>query len=162
MKSDLELNEIGVLKRREIEARILAPVLDALGKEFGRREVLEIARKTMVEIARQQGKDLAEQLKRNDLEAYGQSLEAWIRNGALQLQILEQGKETLSFNVTECKYAELYRNLGIIEIGNILSCSRDAAFIEGFNSSITLERTQTIMEGSAFCDFRFRAHESGE
>jgi hypothetical protein len=35
--------------------------------------------------------------------------------------------------------------------------SRDAAFIEGFSGSITLERTQTIMQGAAFCDFRFRA-----
>jgi hypothetical protein len=30
------LNQIGVLKRREIEARILAQIIDALGKEFGR------------------------------------------------------------------------------------------------------------------------------
>ena len=29
------LNEIGVLRRREIEARILMPVLKALGAEFG-------------------------------------------------------------------------------------------------------------------------------
>jgi predicted ArsR family transcriptional regulator len=161
MNSDLELNEIGVLKRREIEARVLAPVLEALGKQFGRSEVLKIARGAIIEVARQQGKELAERLKKNDLETYGQSLEAWTRDGALQLQILDQGNEKLSFNVTECKYAELYRNLGMIEIGSILSCSRDAAFIEGFNSSITFERTQTIMQGAAFCDFRFRAHGSG-
>ena len=33
---DSELNKIGVLKRREIEARILAPLIDALSGEFGR------------------------------------------------------------------------------------------------------------------------------
>ena len=33
------LNEIGVLKRREIEARIIAPLLEALGHEFGRERV---------------------------------------------------------------------------------------------------------------------------
>jgi hypothetical protein len=32
---DRALNDIGVLKRREIEARILASVLDRLGREFG-------------------------------------------------------------------------------------------------------------------------------
>ena len=52
MSSDIELNEIGVLKRREIEARILAPILEALGNEFGREQVLEITRRTIVEIAR--------------------------------------------------------------------------------------------------------------
>jgi predicted hydrocarbon binding protein len=162
MSSDLELNEIGVLKRREIEARILAPVLEALGKKFGKGEVLEIAGQAIIETARQQGRELAKRLERNDLEAYGRSMEAWTRDGALQLHILDQNQDNLSFDVTECKYAELYRNLGIVGIGSILSCSRDAAFIEGFNSSVTLERTQTIMQGAAFCDFRFRAPGKGE
>jgi len=37
-------NEIGVLKRREIEARILMPVLEALGSKLGRERVFEVAR----------------------------------------------------------------------------------------------------------------------
>jgi len=49
---DVELNAIGVLKRREIEARILAPVVEALGREFGRERVLQIVGKTTVGIAR--------------------------------------------------------------------------------------------------------------
>jgi hypothetical protein len=48
---DSELNKIGVLKRREIEARILAPLLDALSGEFGREKVLQIVRETIVGIA---------------------------------------------------------------------------------------------------------------
>jgi len=162
MSSDIELNEIGVLKRREIEARILSPILEALGNEFGRMEVMEITRKTIVEIARQQGKELAEQLGRNDLESYGASIEPWRRSGALQLRILDQNDSYLNFDVTKCKYADLYRSLGIPELGGLLSCSRDAAFIEGFNAGIILERTQTIMQGSALCDFRFRAGKNRE
>jgi hypothetical protein len=158
MSSDIELNEIGVLKRREIEARILSPILEALGNEFGRKEVLEITRRTIVEIARQQGKELAERLGKNDLETYGEAVEPWSRSGALQLRILGQDDSTLNFDVTACKYAELYRSLGVPELGSVLSCSRDAAFIEGFNPSIRLERKQTIMQGAAFCDFRYRAN----
>ena len=162
MSSDIELNEIGVLKRREIEARILSPILEALGNEFGREEVIEITRRTMTEIARQQGKELAYQMGTNDLESYGKSIEPWSRSGALELRILNQDEKTLSFDVTGCKYAELYRGLGIPELGGVLSCSRDAAFIEGFNAGITLERTQTIMQGSGFCGFRFRVGEDRE
>ena len=138
MSSDIELNEIGVLKRREIEARILSPILEALGNEFGRKEVIEITRSTITEIARQQGRELAEQMGTNDLESYGKSIEPWSRSGALQLRILNQDERALSFDVTACKYAELYRGLGISELGAVLSCSRDAAFIEGFNTGITL------------------------
>ena len=37
--TDLELNQIGVLKRRTIEARILAPMVEAMAQEFGKERV---------------------------------------------------------------------------------------------------------------------------
>ncbi len=56
----VELNAIGVLKRREIEARILAPLVEALRREFGRERVLQIVRQTIVGIARDQGRQLVQ------------------------------------------------------------------------------------------------------
>jgi predicted ArsR family transcriptional regulator len=161
MDTDTSLNEIGVLQRREIEARILAPVLDALAQVFGKEAVLEITRRTIADIARRQGRELAEQLGRNDLEAYSESLEPWTRNGALELRILNQNQTHLDFDVTHCRYAQLYHKLGLAELGSILSCNRDASFIEGFNSAIHLDRTQTIMQGAPHCDFQFSKRDSG-
>jgi hypothetical protein len=155
MSSDEELNEIGVLKRREIEARLLAPIVEALGQKFGRQEVLEVIRDVVTGIARHQGQELATRLGRNDLVAYGESVEPWSRGDALQLRILDQKENVLNFDVTRCRYAEMYRSLGIEELGSILCCNRDASFIEGFNGEITLERKHTILEGSSACDFRF-------
>jgi len=57
---DVELNAIGGLKRREIEARILAPLVGALSREFGREKVLQIVRETIVGIAMDQGRQLVE------------------------------------------------------------------------------------------------------
>ena len=57
---DVELNAIGVLKRRKIEARILAPVVEALGCEFGRERVLQIVKVTIVGIARDQGRQFVQ------------------------------------------------------------------------------------------------------
>jgi hypothetical protein len=51
----------------------------------------------------------------------------------------------------------MYRALGLAELGSSLSCQRDFSLIEGFNPAIQLTRTQTIMEGAPFCDFRFQA-----
>jgi predicted ArsR family transcriptional regulator len=155
MSRDVELNEIGVLKRREIEARLLAPIVDALGDKFGRQEVLAVVRDVVIEIARRQGRELATSLGRNDLQIFAESLEAWRRDGALQLRVLDQDESALNFDVTRCKYAELYRSLGIEELGSILSCNRDASFIEGFNGEVALERKHTILQGSSACDFRF-------
>jgi hypothetical protein len=73
------------------------------------------------------------------------------------MQVGEQTDERLSFDVTRCRYAEMYRALGIPELGAVLSCNRDAALIEGFNPAVTLTRTGTIMQGAACCDFRYRA-----
>jgi hypothetical protein len=74
----------------------------------------------------------------------------------LQIEVLESTDTTYNFNVTRCRYAEMYRGLGIPELGGVLSCGRDYALGEGFNPDLKLIRTQTIMEGAPFCDFRYR------
>lgn len=149
------LNSIGVLTRREIEARIVAPLLEALGKEFGRERVLEIAGETITQIARQQGGQLAEAMNGRSLADFAVTLENWKKDDALRIEVVEQTEDKFSFNVTRCRYAEMYRALGIPELGAILSCNRDWALIQGFNPDVTLTREQTIMQGAAFCPFRY-------
>lgn len=151
------LNAVGVLTRREIEARILAPVIEALGRRFGRDEVVAVARDVVTSIAREQGRALAEARGDTSLTGFAATLEPWTRDGALEMRIVEQTDEALSFDVTRCRYAEMYGALGIPELGAVLSCNRDAALIEGFNPSVTLTRTQTIMQGAPCCNFRYRA-----
>ena len=148
--------KLGVLIRREVEARILIPVINALGDAFGRDEVLAIVRDTIVRIAREQGAALSQQMGGNSLKNFVDSLAYWTRDKALEIDVIEESDEVLSFNVTRCRYAELYESLGIREIGTSFSCTRDFALIEGFNPDISLKRTQTIMEGAPHCDFRYR------
>lgn len=146
---------MGVLTRREIEARILGPLLEALSDEFGRQRVLEITRQTIIRIAREQGADLAQSMGGNSLGHFANSLEAWKKDDAMQIEVLDATEQRFAFNVTRCRYAEMYRALGIPELGGLLSCNRDHALIEGFNPDVQLSRTQTIMEGASFCDFRY-------
>ena len=154
------LNDIGVLKRREIEARIVAPLLERFGQEFGHERVVELAREVVVEVAQGQGAAMAEALGSNDLATFGGSMDAWTRGGALELEITEQSATTFSFNVTRCKYAEMYRELGMADLGAALSCNRDGTMVEGFNSDIEFSRTQTIMGGASHCDFVYTLDES--
>lgn len=154
------LNEIGVLKRREIEARIVGPLLEALGREFGHERVVQVAREVIVAIARQQGDQLAQAVGGRSLAHFAGSLDLWKKDDALEIDVLEQTEGRFSFNVTRCRYAELYRALGIPELGAILSCNRDFSLVEGFNPEVRLRRTQTIMEGAPFCDFRFSRQRS--
>jgi hypothetical protein len=151
------LNQLmGVLTRREVEARLLAPLLAALGKEFGEERVLPVVRETIAAIARRQGAELVQAMGGDGLAQFRESLVYWTRGNALEIEAVEEGEKVFAFNVTRCRYADLYRELGILRLGPILSCARDFALIEGFNPRVHLTRTQTIMEGAPFCDFRYR------
>jgi hypothetical protein len=147
---------IGVLTRREVEARILAPVIEAMAAEFGRERVVAVVRDTIVDVARRQGAGLVDTMGGDSLDAFADSLQYWTQDGALEIEVLEQTENAFAFNVTRCRYAELYQALGIPELGAVLSCNRDWALIQGFNPDVALERTQTIMQGASHCDFRYR------
>ena len=154
------LNDIGVLKRREIEARILAPLISAFAAEFGRERVAEITERVIVGIARDQGRALAADMAGNTLAHFVKSQANWQKGDALTMEILRVDDTTYDFDVTRCRYAEMYRALGIPELGAILSCGRDFALGDGFNPDLTLTRTQTIMKGAPCCDFRYRLERS--
>ncbi len=151
------LNAVGVLTRREIEARILAPVIDALGERFGRDEVVDIVRGVIAGIARDQGRAMAASRGDASLASFAQTLGPWTQNDALRLRVIGEDAARFDFDVTRCRYAEMYRALGIPELGEVLSCQRDAALIEGFSPDVALSRAQTIMQGAATCTFRYRA-----
>jgi hypothetical protein len=157
-----DLNAMGVLTRREIEARLLAPMLRALCLEFDQERVLATARQVIVQIAREQGTQLAEQAGGCSLVHFSRTLEAWKKDDAMQIEMLEENESRFFFNVRRCRYAEMYQALGIAELGEILSCNRDYALIEGFNPKVELQRTQTIMEGAPFCDFRYQLQKDEE
>lgn len=148
--------KIGVLTRREVEARLLAPIIDALGEHFGREEVIAVVRGAVIAIAEKQGRDLAEAMGGCGTHEFMASLEFWARDDALRIEVLEHDDETLNFDVKRCRYAELYKALGIPELGAVFSCNRDFAMVGGFNKEATLERAQTIMQGASHCDFRYR------
>ncbi len=150
-----DLGSIGVLARREIEARIAGPLIKAFMAEIGDERALEIAREVIVSLARESGEMLGQLVGENSLEQFARGLPLWNRDDALSFDIPESTPEKLSMNVTRCRYAEMYKELGLADLGFTLSCGRDYAMVEGFNPKIKLERTQTIMEGADHCDFRY-------
>lgn len=153
-ESVARLNAVGILTRREIEARILAPVLDALGAEFGRERVIAVAREAVAGIAKAQGRAMAAEGD-TSLPGFFARWEPWTRNGALELRLIEATDTSLAFDVTRCRYAEMYRALGIPELGEVLSCQRDGALIDGFAPGVRFTRSQTLMQGAPCCDFRY-------
>lgn len=154
--------EIPLLQQREIEIKAIGPLLRAFCREFGEERVRDVARRALQEISRELGAKSSagfggglESLKKN-------CVEKWNEGGALKSTVKEDGEECFAFDVSECAFAKLYSELGYGDIGAIVSCDRDASFLEGFDSSLKLERTETLMEGGKRCDFCYRVKKEDE
>jgi hypothetical protein len=147
---------VTLLQQREIEARVLGPVFRAFAAELGEERAREILAGVVKQLARDAGCAAAQALGGNDLPALGTAIETWRAGGALELDVLRRDDEALEFNVTRCRFAEMYHRLGLGDLGPVLSCNRDGSMIEGFNPDVEFTRTQTIMEGASHCDFRYK------
>ena len=74
----------------------------------------------------------------------------------MDIQVVSQSDDHLDFNVTRCRYTEFYQEMGLADVGYRVHCNRDHAMVIGFNEGLELARSQTLMEGAACCDFRYR------
>ena len=146
------------LERRKIEAGVLIPVIQAFERTIGKQRAAEIVGEVIRDLARDDGRRWAGQFG-DDLSAMAKVSQVWSAGGGLDIEWLEKSEEKLDFNVTRCRYAEFYKELGLAELGFLFHCNRDFAMVDGFSSCITLKRTQTIMQGATYCDFRFRAED---
>jgi hypothetical protein len=148
--------DISLIEQREIEARLASALIEGYAETLGRKEALAIAGRSISQMARQAGQALGRQSGANTLIELAEAARTiWARNNALDIDFFTITPVELRFNVTRCRYAELYAQMDVGDLGYYLSCGRDAAFAEGFNPDIRMVRTQTIMQGAAFCDFRF-------
>jgi L-2-amino-thiazoline-4-carboxylic acid hydrolase len=148
--------EITHLQLRGIQAPIAVCLIKEFAKSVGFDKALEIATAAIQADALMAGNAMAKKHGSNTLKDMARLVrEVWSKDDAMTVKFLEETDLNLSFNVTRCGYAELYQNMGILEFGYCLSCSRDEPFIQGFNARISLSRTQTIMQGAPYCDFRY-------
>ena len=150
------MDPLPILQQRRIEANILKHVYENLSERFGKEQAREIVQETVSQSAIEQGKTFADQIDGDpNLKDFYDILPLWSRDGALEIDVLEASLDKLDFNVKRCRYAEMYREMGIGEIGDLLSCQRDGDFCIGYNAEIEFRRTQTIMGGASHCDFRY-------
>lgn len=155
-----------LLERCRIEAQFAKAIFDVLAEETSRERAVEILSKAVIRLALESGEAFAKNLRERrdktapndpaDLLAFAEILALWQQDGALTIDLKVQERDRLEFDVKRCRYAEMYRELGMAELGRILSCNRDGAFCTGFNPAIRLTRTQTIMAGAECCDFRYK------
>ena len=154
----VDTNEVAIshLQRRKIEGRVLIPFIQALRDKFGENAAREVVDETIRKLAVEDGARWAKSYGRTTASLRKVAEEVWAGGGSLDVQIVGESEDRLDFNVTRCRYAEFYKELGLSELGYRVHCNRDRAMVVGFNDELELSRTQTIMEGAGCCDFSFR------
>ncbi|MBF6029208.1 L-2-amino-thiazoline-4-carboxylic acid hydrolase [Pseudomonas sp. P115] len=149
--------ELGILARRRIEAEIIKPIYEILKREQGKDFAAAVIGEAVGNAAIQAGKHFASLEANADLKSFVELQVLWEKDDALKVEIIASDAEHYDYDVKRCRYAEMYNEMGLGEIGHLLSCNRDELFIVGYNPDIELTRTQTIMGGDHRCDFRYRA-----
>jgi hypothetical protein len=156
-------NELGILARRRIEAEIIKPIYQILVREIGKERAQAVIGEAIENAAIEAGKNFAAQEPNGaDLQSFAALQYLWEKDDALQVKVINQDPQHFDYNVTRCRYAEMYHQMGLGEIGHLLSCARDSQFIVGYAPDVELQRTQTIMSGASCCDFRYTAKSQGE
>jgi len=149
--------QMGILQRRRIEAEIIKPIYEEMKAAFGEAAAKGVIERAVRKAAIEAGKQFAAQEKGGtSLASFAAIQPLWTKEDALRVKTLRQDAEHLDFDVVRCRYAEMYREMGLDEIGHLLSCNRDGTFIQGYDARIEFRRSQTIMGGASYCDFRYR------
>jgi hypothetical protein len=149
------VTDIPVIEQVRIQARALVPLVKALQAELGEERANAIVRKALAEQYRKYGErwwrtqegDLGERMA----SAFG----GFAAGDALDYEVLRQSADAFDVNVTGCRFARFYQELGEPELGFLLVCSLDFPMAEGYGAGVELKRTQTIMQGASHCDFRY-------
>lgn len=149
--------DIGILHRRKIEAEIIKPIYDILVREYGKEQAKTIIAEAIGKAAIQAGQSFAaREHAPTSMESFVALQHLWEQDDALKITVLENNHDHYSYNVHHCRYADMYQEMGLAEIGFLLSCHRDNKFIEGYAPHITLQRQHTIMMKEGICDFRYQ------
>lgn len=148
---------IPVIQQAKIQAQVLVPLVKALQAELGEVRANGLVRRALGDIYHRHGEEFWRTKNEKNLgNIMASAFATYAREDALGYRVIEQSQDAFEIDVTGCRYAEFYKELGEPELGFLLVCSADFPTAEGFGPDIKLTRTQTIMQGASHCDFRYK------
>jgi hypothetical protein len=148
--------DIPLIEQVKIQAQVLVPLIKTLQAELGEERANAIVRKALGDLYRRYGETWWRTLGGRNLgEKIASAFDRFAAGDALKYEVIKQAPDAFEVNVTECRYARFYKEIGAPELGFLLTCSADFSMTGGFGTDVQLTRTQTIMQGASHCDFRY-------
>jgi hypothetical protein len=144
------MSRVSMLEAVKIQSRAIIPVVKALETELGKERAHELVRRAI-------GDSWAEVVASRTTERNQHPGEA--SSGfefPVESEVVENTGDSFGRNFTACAFADYFREIGEPEIGALLTCGVDFAVEKKLRPDWEFQRTQTRMQGAAFCDLRWR------
>ena len=127
-----------------------------LKEEMGDEKAIELIKKLSDKSARDRGKMQAQQGGDSSLQAFVKPFkDDNIYGIVLTKEVVEDTETAFELKVTECLWAEAFREQKADDIGFAWICYGDYGWPEGFNPKLKMVRDKTLMEGHDCCNHRY-------
>ena len=150
--------EVSLLDKTRMQAQVLVPVVRALRAELGKDKADALVTLALRGWSKQLFAAIGEGIEGSPRRKWAAIQSVWgeVSGREVEVEVLRQDKEALDIDVTRCRFAEFFRELGEPELGALLVCAADFDIVAAGAGEVSLERAQTIMQGAPSCTFRYR------
>jgi len=142
------------------------PMMEAVAARIGREKFVEILKEATGIYWAQYTKSFTERLQKKDFDAFlsMDTLKPTIDNAehrkhfwslAYTAQRIEHTSKSYELKVTECLWAQTFREANAGDIGFASICYGDEAMAAAFDQRLRLIRTRTLMQGDDCCPCRW-------
>jgi len=142
------------------------PMIQTLAAQIGREKLVEMVKEATGIYWAQQTRSFAQRLQKKDRDAFfsWDTLETAIDNAehrkhfwsrAITTQTIEDTQKSYEMKVTECLWAQTFREANAGDIGFASICYGDEAMAAAFDQRLKFIRTKTLMKGDDCCHFRY-------
>lgn len=146
---------VSPLRQRAIEIEVAEAFRFVMTERLGQTVATELFQEAVDRLACEAAQGLRD---RFPIPGLAGLWEVWSHlggDGRLDLKLDELSSDRLRFHVDHCAYADMYRARGQAEAGVAFSCRRDAPFAKALVPGVTVEQSETILEGNHRCEFTY-------
>lgn len=142
------------------------PMMKELAARIGREKLVEMVKEATGVYWGQLARNYAQRLQKMDLDGFfaWDTLDPPIEDAerrkrfwsyALTSQRIARTPESYEIKITECLWAQAFREVNAADLGFATICHGDEAMAAAFDPRLKLTRTKTLMSGDDCCHFRW-------
>ena len=143
------MTDLTYFERRRLQMEYAVPLIKDLQAVLGKDLVCDALEQVNARRLRDVSSD-----KTADFSKMAEGAKVFAAGDALHYDIIGTDSDHFDMDVHHCRYADMMEELGGREFGHLLICAAD--FTSARQLGMSLERSQTRMQGADYCDFRYR------